>query len=89
METITMWAELSANVPNARNMRPSSTTSKTVTISPDDVAKIRKDAKNTISFNLSLFTLLQFHNRDSGAAELHVFVMKVLDKRHSAQVLAY
>ena len=51
-----MWAELSANVPNARNMRPSSTTSKTVTISPDDVAKIRKDAKNTISFNLSLYS---------------------------------
>ena len=50
MEAITMWAELSANVPNARNMRPSSTTSKTVTISPDDVAKIRKDAENAISF---------------------------------------
>ena len=45
-----MWAELSANVPNARNVLPSSTTSKTVTISPDDVAKIRKDAENAISF---------------------------------------
>ena len=45
-----MWAELSANVPNARNVHPSSTTSKTVTISPDDVTKIRKDAENTISF---------------------------------------
>lgn len=61
METITMWAELSANVPNARNMRPSNSTSKpatvanntgagTVIISPDDVAKIRKDAENAISF---------------------------------------
>lgn len=58
METITMWAELSANVPNARNMRPSNSTSKpanvdetdarTVIISPDDVAKIRKDAENAI-----------------------------------------
>ena len=42
-----------------------------------------------LSFPFSLFTLLQFHNRDSGAAELHVFVMKVLDKRYGAQVLAY
>ncbi|MBR4294145.1 MAG: hypothetical protein IKT53_04080 [Bacteroidaceae bacterium] len=48
METITMWAELSANVPNARNMRPSKSTSETVTISPDDAAKIRKDAENAI-----------------------------------------
>ena len=50
METITMWAELSANVPNARNMRPSKSTSETVTISLDDAAKIRKDAENAISF---------------------------------------
>ena len=46
----------------------------------------------SFSFQLSVFSfnlLFQIHNRDSGAAELHVFVMKVLDKRHSAQVLAY
>ena len=62
MATISMWAELSANVPNARNMRPSNSTSKpatvanntgagTVIISPDDVAKIRKDAENAILFD--------------------------------------
>lgn len=54
METITMWAEISANVPNARNVRPSSTTSETVTISPDDVAKIRKDAENAIRQDVKL-----------------------------------
>lgn len=35
MESITMWAEKSANVPNARKMRPSKSTSETVIISPD------------------------------------------------------
>ena len=54
METITMWAELSANVPNARNMRPSKSTSETVTISPDDAAKIRKDAENAIRADVKL-----------------------------------
>lgn len=49
-----MWAEISANVPNARNVRPSSTTSETVTISPDDVAKIRKDAENAIRQDVKL-----------------------------------
>lgn len=58
MGTITMWAEISANVPNVRNVRPSNSTSKpasvnetdarTVIISPDDVAKIRKDAEDAI-----------------------------------------
>ena len=56
METITMWAETSSNVSDARTeVRPLNSTSKpaktsiadarTVTISSDDVAKIRKDGE--------------------------------------------
>ena len=48
METITMWADLSSNVVDARLKRPRGTTSETVIISMDDAAKIRKDAENAI-----------------------------------------
>lgn len=48
METITMWADLSSNVVDARFKRPRGTTSETVIISMDDTAKIRKDAEKAI-----------------------------------------
>lgn len=48
METITMWADLSSNVVDARLKRPRGTTSETVIISMDDAAKIRKDAEIAI-----------------------------------------
>ena len=48
MDTITMWADLSSNVLDARQRRPLSTTSETVIISSDSVAKIRKDAEKAI-----------------------------------------
>ena len=59
MDTITMWAEKSSNVSDARLNRPLNSTSKpapisrsidarTVTISSDDIAKIHQDAENAI-----------------------------------------
>lgn len=48
METINIWADLSSNVLDARQRRPLSTTSETVIISSDSVAKIRKDAEEAI-----------------------------------------
>jgi hypothetical protein len=40
METINMWADLSSNVLDARLKRPLSTTSESVVISRDNVAKL-------------------------------------------------
>ncbi len=48
MDTITMWADLSSNVLDARQKRPLSTTSETVVISRDNATKIRKDAEVAI-----------------------------------------
>ena len=83
METITMWAEQSTNVPNARNMRPSDSTSKpadvidnttarTVIISQDDVAKIRKDAEIVVSSDVKTEFHRVFHG--SGAKFDHSYM---------------
>ena len=78
METITMWAELSSsNVSDARTkIRPLSSTSqpaneyrktnaRTVIISSDDAAKIRKDAEDAIKADAKLREHRVFHG--SGA----------------------
>ena len=78
METITMWAELSSsNVSDARTkIRPLSSTSqpaneyrktnaRTVIISSDDAAKIRKDAEDAIKADVKLREHRVFHG--SGA----------------------
>ena len=54
MDTITMWADLSSNVLDARQRRPLSTTSETVVISSDNIAKIRKDAEEAIKKDVEL-----------------------------------
>ena len=48
MGTTTMWAETSSNVSDARKIRPLNSTSETVVIGLDDIAKIIKDAENAI-----------------------------------------
>ena len=48
MGTITMWADVMPNVSDARKMRPLNSTSETVVIGLDDIAKIIKDAENAI-----------------------------------------
>lgn len=54
MDTITMWADLSSNVLDARFNRPLSTTSETVVISRDNATKIRKDAELAIEKDVIL-----------------------------------
>jgi len=80
METITMWAEKSSNVVDAKLKTSPKLHAQDVTISRDDIAKIHQDAENAIKKDENL----KFHAKNSSADELKAKQFGIVSKYNPA-----